>query len=159
MREQGRHFLHAQAVRQGAGAFFIGQPPVLVGIQLAVAVQVLEGVAVSLQDGDAGSLGISQGFAALIGHLHPAVGRSLFFPFLVRFRGGGQGGGQHHHQRQEQRDELTGHDVLSFLLPMYIRYRLAGQSTMAVRAGRYRRTWLPSNSGVQALMGSRATRP
>ena len=82
-------------------------PPVLVQVQLAVAVQILEREAVHLDELHAAVRGVAQGLAALVGHLHPAVGGLFLAPLhlagaqllrgkgilLVRHRRGAGGGG------------------------------------------------------------------
>ena len=79
----GGDLLAAHLVGQVAGAGLRVQPPVLIGVQRAVAVQVLEGEAAGLEQLHAGLLGVAQGRAALVGDFHPAVGSGLLFPLHV----------------------------------------------------------------------------
>ena len=113
--EEGDHFLNAQTLGQIAGTGFVVQPPVFIGIKLAVAVQILEGEAVVLDDGDAGVRGIAQDLAALVGDLDPAVVGGFLGPLVtVGISGGGQS--QHHGQSQKQCKNLShfAHAVFSF---------------------------------------------
>ena len=61
----------------------IVQPPVLVGVQFAVFVHVLEGVPTRLEQLYAGVGGIAQGGPILVGHFDPAVGGRLLGPLHV----------------------------------------------------------------------------
>ena len=59
------------------------QTPVFIDVQLAVFVQILEGVAVVLKDGHAGIRGITQSRSALLCYPDPAVFHGFFRPFRV----------------------------------------------------------------------------
>ena len=65
------------------GTGFVAFTPVFVDIQLAILVQVLKSKAVNLQQLDTGSLGVTQGLAALVGNQHPAVGSLGFGPLCA----------------------------------------------------------------------------
>ena len=92
----GGDLLAAHLVGQVAGAGLVVQPPVLIGVQRAVAVQVLEGEAAGLEQLHAGLLGVAQGGAALVGHFDPAVGSGLLFPLHVAGAQFFQVAGLHH---------------------------------------------------------------
>ena len=100
---------------QSLRADFVIVAPVFIDVKFAVAIKVLEGVAVGLDDLQAGILGITQGGAALVDDLRPAVGHVLFCPELAL--GGGEAG--HHRQCQQQR-QYHGSDLLHVLPPSFL---------------------------------------
>ena len=77
------NFFAAHLVDQVMGTGFVAFTPVFVDIQLAILVQVLKSKAVNLQQLDTGSLGVTQGLAALVGNQHPAVGGFGFGPLCA----------------------------------------------------------------------------
>ena len=80
LRQHGGNFFGRQPPSQIHGPLLVSTPPVLIAIQLAVSVQILEGVAVHLNKLHTGVGGVAQGGAPLVGHLHPAVGCLLLGP-------------------------------------------------------------------------------
>ena len=116
--EERGHLVHAQAIGQIPGAGLIVQPPVLIGLQLTVPVQILEGVAVRLDQLHAGVGRVAQGLTSLVGDLDPAV-VSLFLVPLVAVGESGDGQSQKHRRGQKQCEQLFQfpHAVFSFPVP------------------------------------------
>ena len=115
--EERDHLLHTQEIGQITGAGLVVQTPVLVRIQLAVAVQILEGIAVRLNQLYAGVSGIAQGLPALIEDLDPAVVGGFLGPLLAVGIGGGSQC-QHHSHGQKKCENLSHfiHAVFSLYL-------------------------------------------
>ena len=81
--QQAGNLIPRHLAGQIRGAGVRVQPPVLIGVQLAVFIHILEGVPAGLEQLHAGVGGVAQGGPALVGHLHPALGGLLLGPLHV----------------------------------------------------------------------------
>ena len=83
-------------------ALGVAQTPVLIGIQLAVLVEILEGEAVVLEDDDAAGGIVAKGGAAVLRDLDPAVGRGLLAVLRAVGEGRAAYAAEHHHEGEQQ---------------------------------------------------------
>ena len=83
VKHHSRNLLYRQTLRKVCSAYFSWQTPVFVRIQNTVAVHVLEGISLVLQDGDSGSRSISKGLSPFLGYEAVTFLCSSFVPFLT----------------------------------------------------------------------------